>query len=585
MLFYDFEVFKYDWLVCAIDPIKQEEFVIVNSKDDLQTLYNEYKKDVWCGYNSRNYDQWILKAILCGFNPKEMNDWIIVDKKKGHEFSSLLYRIKLNDYDVMPNIPVSLKALEGFLGKNIHETSVPFDIDRKLTSTEIAETIDYCRDDVMNLIDVFLQRKSEFDSQFALVKEFNLPLSSIGKTQAQLAAQILGAQRVKLKDEWEIRMPECLQLGKYQYVADWFMNPENHNEDFKLETQIGGIDSVVAWGGLHGGIKKFVYECKDDEVILDADIGQMYPNIMIHYDLQSRGVKNKKKLPEILETSMRLKREGKKKEREPYKRICNIVYGAEGDRFNPMYDALHRKLVCIYGQVLMIDLIDKIEDIIKCLNHNTDGIFFVVKKKDIPELKRRIGEWEKRTHLVMEYDEFMKFYEGDVNNYIAIRSDGSYHAKGAYVKELNPLDYDLPIVNEAVKNYLLYNKPVEITIGQCNNFIEFQKIVKLSSKYSWVEHEQTTGNIRYDNKAYRVFASSDPNDGRLLKCKYVDTVDKITGEVLTTRIKRDKFGNTPEHCFIYNDSVIGVDIPAKLDKTYYIDLAKKRLFDKFGVEA
>ena len=582
MLFYDFEVFKYDWLVCAIDPIKQEEFVIVNSKDDLQTLYNEYKKDVWCGYNSRNYDQWILKAILCGFNPKEMNDWIIVDKKKGHEFSSLLYRIKLNDYDVMPNIPVSLKALEGFLGKNIHETSVPFDIDRKLNSTEIAETIDYCRDDVINLIDVFLQRKSEFDSQFALVKEFDLPLSSIGKTQAQLAAQILGAQRVKLKDEWEIRMPECLQLGKYQYVADWFMNPENHNEDFKLETKIGGIDSVVAWGGLHGGIKKFVYECKDDEVILDADIGQMYPNIMIHYDLQSRGVKNKKKLPEILETSMRLKREGKKKEREPYKRICNIVYGAEGDRFNPMYDALHRKLVCIYGQVLMIDLIDKIEDIIKCLNHNTDGIFFVVKKKDIPELKRRIGEWEKRTHLVMEYDEFMKFVSKDVNNYVAVRPDGSYHAKGAYVKELNPLDYDLPIVNEAVKNYLLYNKPVEITIGQCNNFIEFQKIVKLSSKYEYVEHELYTGNVRYDNKAYRVFASNDKNDGRLLKCKHVDVVDKNTGEVIETKIKKDKFGNTPEHCFIYNDSVIGVDIPAKLDKAWYIDLAHKRIKDFIG---
>lgn len=584
MLFYDFEVFKYDWLVCAIDPIKKEEFVIVNSQYDLQKLYNEYKNDVWCGYNSRNYDQWILKAILCGFNPKAMNDWIIVDKKKGHEFSSLLYRIKLNNYDVMPNIPVSLKALEGFLGKNIHETSVPFDIDRKLTSKEIAETIDYCRNDVMNLIDVFIQRKSEFDSQFALVKEFNLPLSSIGKTQAQLAAQILGAQRVKLKDEWEIRMPECLQLGKYQYVADWFMNPENHNEDLKLETVIGGIDSVVAWGGLHGGIKKFVYECKDDEVILDADIGQMYPNIMIHYDLQSRGVKNKKKLPEILETSMRLKREGKKKEREPYKRICNIVYGAEGDRFNPMYDSLHRKLVCIYGQVLMIDLIDKIEDIIMCLNHNTDGIFFVVKKKDIPELKRRIGEWEKRTHLVMEYDEFMKFYEGDVNNYIAIRSDGSYHAKGAYVKELNPLDYDLPIVNESVKNYLLYNKPVEITIGQCNDFIKFQKIVKLSSKYEYVEHELSTGNVRHDNKAYRVFASNDKRDGRLLKCKHVDVIDKNSGEVVGTRIKKDKFGSTPDSCFIYNDSVIGMDVPSKLNKTWYIDLAKKRLFDKFGVE-
>ena len=223
----------------------------------------------------------------------------------------------------------------------------------------------------------------------------------------------------------------------------------------------------------------------------------------------------------------------------------------------------------------MIDLIDKIEDLIICLNHNTDGIFFVVKKKNIDELKRRIHEWEQRTHLIMEYDEYVKFVSKDVNNYVAVRADGGYHAKGAYVKELNPLDYDLPIVNEAIKNYLLYNIPVEKTIGKCNEFIKFQKIVKLSNKYQWVEHERTTGNIKYENKAYRVFASSDPNDGRLLKCKKIEKNGVMVD-------KKDKFGNTPEKCFIYNDSVIGVDIPAKLDKTYYIDLANKRIKDFIG---
>lgn len=568
MLFVDMEVFKHNWMMVSVNPMTKEEIVIVDDRQALANFYHENQKDIWCGFNIRNYDQWIIKAILCGFNPKEVNDWIIVDKKKGHEFSSLFYKVKLNIYDVMPNIPVSLKTLEGFLGKNIHETSVPFDIDRPLTPNEIAETIDYCKSDVYNLIDVFCQRKNEFDSQFALIKAFGLPLRDLGKTQAQLAATILGASRKKLKDEWEIRLPDCLQLGKYQYIGDWFLNPENHNEDLKLETVIGGIDSVVAWGGLHGGIKQFTYECKDDEIILDADIGQMYPNIMIHYDLQSRGVGDKKKLPEILETSMRLKREGKKKEREPYKRICNIVYGACGDKFNPMYDALHRKLVCIYGQVLMIDLIDKIEDLIMCLNHNTDGIFFVVKKKDIDELKSRIHEWEKRTHLIMEYDEYVKFVSKDVNNYVAVRPDGGYHAKGAYVKELNPLDYDLPIVNQAIKNYLLYNIPVEKTIGECDELIKFQKIVKLSNKYKWVEHEQSTGNIKFENKAYRVFASNNPDDGRLLKC------DGVRNPA--------KFGNTPDKCFIYNGDIVGKTVPANLNKQWYIDLANKRIKDFIG---
>lgn len=571
MIFYDFEVFAYDWLMVGIDPMKQKEYVIVNDPVYLANIYKEYKNDIWCGYNSRAYDQWILKGILSGFDPKEINDFIIIQKKKGHEFSSLLHRIRLNNYDVMPNIPVSLKVLEGFIGNNIHETSVPFDIDRKLTEQEIKETIGYCRDDVLNLIDIFIKRKSEFDSQHSLVKEFGLPLSAFGKTQAQLAATILGAKKKRFKDEWEIRLPECLDLGKYKAVGDWFLNPDNHDYDLKLTTTVGEIETVVAWGGLHAGRNQFVYQCSDDEVILDADIGQMYPNIMIHYDLQSRAVLDKDKLKLILDTSMRLKSEGKKKEREPYKRICNIVYGACGDKFNPMYDPLHRNLVCVFGQVLMIDLIDKIEHLVRCFNINTDGIFILVKKKDIPELKRIIHEWEIRTGLRMEYDEFTRFISKDVNNYIAVRANGSYHAKGAYVKELGPLDYDLPIVNEAVKRYLLFGIPVEKTILDCNELIKFQKIVRLSSKYKWVEHEIDNGIRRYEYKSYRVFATTDELCGRLLKC------DGVRNPA--------KFGNTPDRCFIENGDVRGKSVKETskpVDKQWYVDLAKKRISDFVG---
>ena len=55
----------------------------------------------------------------------------------------------------------------------------------------------------------------------------------------------------------------------------------------------------------------------------------------------------------------------KKKEREPYKRICNISYGATGDEFNAMYDPLNRNLVCVYGQVLMVMLLEELEEKVK----------------------------------------------------------------------------------------------------------------------------------------------------------------------------------------------------------------------------
>ena len=583
ILFFDFEVFKYDWLVVAIDPINQSKHIIINDKKGLEKLYKQYKDDIWVGFNCRNYDQYILKGILCGFNPKEVNDWIIVKDRKGWEFSSMFNKIPLILFDAMPNPPVSLKTLEGFMGKNIHETSVDFNINRKLTVQEINETVEYCTADVLNCIDVFLKRKSEFDAQMDLLKAFNLPLSYLGKTQAQLAAVILDAKKIRFKDDWNIRVPENAILGKYQAVADWFLNPENHREDASCSFEIAGLEHIIALGGVHAGKPKTVITCDEDELMFDADVGQLYPNIMVIYNLTSRAARNPGMLKYILDTSMRLKAEGKKKEREPYKRQCNIVYGAMGDQFNPLYDPLHRTLVCVYGQIFLIDLIEKIEDIVTLFNSNTDGIFFKVKKKDLEELKRRVSEWEQRTGLTMEYTEFTKFISKDVNNYLAIMPNGKIHAKGAYVKDLSPLDYDLPIVNEALRNYMIYGIRVEDTIFACNDLIKFQKIVKLSSKYTWVEHEQGyyptysprglvidnyESTIKYDNKAYRVFASTNQNDGKLLKC------DGVRNPA--------KFGNTPDHCFIHNGDLTGVPIPKHLDRGYYVDLARKRLED-FGL--
>ena len=119
MVFYDFEIFKFDWLVVLVDTDVETETVIHNDVDELQAFYNAHKNDIWVGYNSRHYDQYILKCILAGLNPKELNDWIIVQRKEGWQFSELLRRIPLINYDVMPNPPVGLKTLEGFMGANI----------------------------------------------------------------------------------------------------------------------------------------------------------------------------------------------------------------------------------------------------------------------------------------------------------------------------------------------------------------------------------------------------------------------------------------------------------------------------------
>ena len=142
-------------------------------------------------------------------------------------------------------------------------------------------------------------------------------------------------------------------------------------------------------------------------------------------------------------------------------------------------------------------------------------------------------------------------------------------------------------MNEALVEYMVHKTPVEVTIGKCTELIKFQKVVKLSENYKWVQHEhggrvlkqsgvrkikqwyEYTAARQYFYKSYRVFASNDPDDGRILKCG-------------GKRGKPEKFADTPDHCFIFNDSVVGVGVPENLDKAWYINLAKKRLKD-FGI--
>lgn len=94
--------------------------------------------------------------------------------------------------------------------------------------------------------------------------------------------------------------------------------------------------------------------------------------------------------------------------------------------------------------------------------------------------------------------------------------------------------------------------------------IKFQKVVRLQGGYQFAWHNEE----ELDGRVFRVFASVEWFDTYIAKCK---------GEGKT----KEKFANTPEHCFIENGNINEMKIPSKLDRQYYVDLAKKRLAD-FG---
>lgn len=247
MIFYDFEVFKEDWLAVFIDVTKKKEYVIINNPDELKALYEANSKDIWVGYNNRHYDQYIMKGILLGMNPKRINDWIIVEKKEGWQFSSAFNKVPMINYDVMPNPPVGLKTLEGFLGSNIKETDVDFRINRKLTKEEIEMTVFYCRHDVEETIKVFLEKIDEFNAMHGIIQAFPdiVNLSDIGDSEARITAKVLGCSRRSFEDEFDFYFLPCLQLKKYKFVQDWIEQFEQ--KQLETERYITGYEQKVSY--------------------------------------------------------------------------------------------------------------------------------------------------------------------------------------------------------------------------------------------------------------------------------------------------------------------------------------------------
>lgn len=570
LIFYDFEVFKYDWLVVLIDPINKEETVIVNDKEQLESFYNTHKNDIWIGYNSRGYDQFILKGILCDFDPYKISKHIIQDKKNGYSFSGLFNKFPMINYDVGSKFH-GLKQLEGFMGNDIRETEVPFDIDRKLTAGELDQTIFYCRHDVEQTIEVFLAKKSDFDAHLDVIKTFKLPLSYMGKTQAQLTAAALGCERQSHDDEWEISFVPTIKLNKYKYIWDWFKDSENYKHGEKLNVEVCGVPHTFGLGGLHGAPDKPIYR---KGLIIHVDVTSYYPSLMIEYDLLSRNVKDKSVFKQVYDKRVALKKAGKKKEQAPYKIILNSTFGITNDPYSLAYDPRRNHEVCINGQLLLLDLLEKLEGHCEVIQSNTDGLIIMIPDTDeaFNQIDDVCYEWEHRTGMGLGFDVINYIYQKDVNNYVfefAERDKKTgkikYERKGAYVKDLNPLDNDLPIINKAMVNYMTENIPVGVTINNCDDLMMFQKIVKISGKYL---HGLHNGKVLND-KTFRVFASKNNNDTCIYKVKSLDK-------------NPEKFANTPEHCFIDNSDIKNKKVPDKLDRGWYIDLTNERL-KQFGV--
>lgn len=584
---YDCEVFAYDWLVTLKDKETGQRTRIWNDNEALKMALSD--DCIYVGFNSKHYDQFIVKAIAADFTPQEIkkvNDFI-TGGGRGWDCPLLKeFYFAFNNVDIKDDMQMglSLKAIEGHLGISVQESTVPFDIDRPLTEAERRETEFYCDHDVDTTERLVELRKDYLKNKINLGKLAGLSdVKAMGMTNAKLTAALLKASAQPHDDERKYQYPENL-LREYipQEVFDFFNkmhDPEISDKELfsgKLELFIGECPVTIGYGGIHGAIPNFIWEESKTSVIRNKDVGSYYPHLCTINGYTSRNIPSPQIYEDVLSRRMEAKASGDKATANALKLVCNTTYGAMLNKYNDLYDPLMGRSVCISGQLYLLELAEhcfqEIESL-RIVQLNTDGIMVECNPKDLGRLNEICEEWQSRTGFELETDSVMRIAQKDVNNYVEVQPDGTTKAKGGYlVKGIAPagafnINNSCCIVATALKEYFVNGAPVEDTINRCDDIFQFQIIAKAGVKYREVYH-LVDGEQVPVQKVNRVYATADKRYGKLFKVKAEnDSTAKI--EML------------PEHCIIDNDNHLTI---ADVDKTFYIEMAKKRVNDFLGIK-
>lgn len=579
IVFYDIEVYKYDWHISFVDYKTREKIHITNDLVKLKTFIDMIKDNtILMSFNGKHYDDNILKGLLIGINPKELNDWIIVENKKPFTFPGFraAYKLKLYTYDLknsavnMDNMGLSLKEFEGYIGSDIKETGIGFDIDRPLTPEELAQEIAYCDNDVFETIKMFetSSQQERFESRLDLIQMFSLDLqNSLNQTDANITATILNAVKQSFDDGHIFDMPSEVDVAD-QEVIDFFTK-QPLTDNMSLTKEIGGINFIFGIGGLHAAKKNYVYKPGEHKKLTLADVESYYPSMVIEYGLHSRATEDVTAYKKIYEQRFIWKK-AKDPRQAVLKLILNTYYGTLDASFNPMYDQKNRRGIAILGQLLLLDLIEKMLPYSTIIQVNTDGILYETTSKE-NELKINsiISEWESRTRMKMGYENYERMYQRDVNNYFGVLEDGKVKAKGAAVKYWNggsPFNWNYVIVAKAIGANLKYGTPIEDTIRDVKDIRDYQRIYKRTSKFKGACVFKDEEEIELQ-RVNRIFATKKEEYSEIFKYKVVDEEKKYS-----------KFSNTPPHAFVFNGDLSTINVEElELDFDFYITLANKTL--------
>jgi hypothetical protein len=544
LLFFDIEVFY------------KNAFVVFKDINDvtLRVFHNDFtglaefiEGKTLVGYNNYFYDDHILHAMLDHKTPtqiKALNDRIIGGEKlqiKNYKFDSL---------DCFQQIDVgmpSLKKIEANLGKMILESSVSFEIMRELTEEEYLDVLHYCEYDVSMTIQVYKMREQKyFVPKESIVKMLDNPFAKRWNTTTLSANVLLKKPLTKWSN---IRIPEeLLELVPTDVADMWLTKDKGSVTIHEFDCEI-----VFGFGGLHGqNMKK-----KRFENVINLDVASLYPSIIVNHNILGAATE---KYKEILEERIRIKYTDPQKQ-EGLKLILNSVFGLLKSEYSLLCNPKASTTVCGIGQAIIYDLAKRLSPIAEIVQINTDGVAFIPYSDDYKQVWK---DWENDYSLTLEEDIFERFYQRDVNNYIAVTPSGKIKTKGGDVNRYHEdaafKNNNSRIVDICIVNKLVYGRDVlDMLLENLEHPHLFQYILRAGPTYLGTFDNNDNKYERFN----RVFAAKDGDFCLFKKRKDLGLV---------------RFADAPMKMYLHNADCSELqDFEKIVDLNHYYQLIMKKL--------
>jgi len=508
-LSWDIEIYK-NYCLIAFEGIESGKQCFIelspfHGKPNYRKLQYIFNNKQLISFNGINFDSIIASLFI---NEKSNDDL--------QQATSMIIDQEIRGYNVLKHFNVrkvnidQIDIMELCIGKNslklygarLHCNSIidlPFKPGSTLCKDKMLVTKYYCANDLSVTKLVYLDRLDAVRLRESITTEYKFDAKS--KSDAQCAEHMIMSEYKNLTGNLPVKSKFEVISFKYQVpsyinfktkelnnILDIFRNSEitttysgkmECKELENLTVTIGNSTYKVKLGGIHTAEESVTYYANDENemMIVDSDVQSYYPKIIINQQLSPENLgsaflnlyENK-----IFYPRLEAKKNKDKMKDAMFKTCLNGSFGKYNSKFSVLYSPRLLVQVTVSGQLSLLMLIERLELAgISVISANTDGEVMCYHKSRHEEVLSIIKKWETHCNFIMEQTYYSQLSSRDINNYIAIKTNGDVKLKGTYAEVnigKNPIN---TICNEAVVAYLTEKIPVENTVNKSDDIRKF----------------------------------------------------------------------------------------------------------------